>query len=396
MTIGCSNGLSSNHAPAVLGKMDEKGIKELIKKYNNGTIGEQERLMLDMWYLSRAAESKAELAGEAENELSARLTAALPLKPKRRVVRLWPRIAVAVAIALVIASAGIWFFSSRNHAGYGSRANYAGDARPGRTGGTLTLANGKKIYLTDMKAGQLVQESGVTISKTSDGHIVYKVTDADGAAGKAHILETSNGQQIQVILPDGTTVFLNSASRLGFPSSFAGQARREVTFRGEGFFEVSKDKFHPFVVSSPGQQVEVLGTQFNISSYPEDGAVKTTLIEGSVKVSLATGDTRLLKPGEQSIVSGSGIRLEDAETAYVIAWKNGYFMFDNENLGQIMEKLSRWYDVKIEYLDPGLRSRTFFGSISKFEHISTVLSIMERTGVAHFEIRDNTVFIRKN
>ncbi len=375
--------------------MDERQVADLIKKYNEGTLGSDERLAVDMWYLKYASESKAELTKEDESLLSARLKSALPLKHQPVVAKLWPRLAIAVAVATVILSAGIWFFMS----GPLSRTaiNYANDVLPGKTGATLTLANGKKIYISDADTGRIANESGVLISKSADGQIVYEITAAtDQAQTGMNTLETSNGQQAQVKLPDGSVVHLNAASVLRYPFSFAKLDKRKVEFSGEGFFEVEKDASHPFLVKSQGQEIEVLGTHFNISAYPSDLSIKTTLIEGSVKISNEKMESRILKPGQQATVGAGTLAVATVETEYAIAWNKGYFMFDNESLEDIMQKLARWYNIVPEYNDPALKSRVFFGSISKFENISKVLSIMERTNVARFDIRDKKVIISKN
>lgn len=369
--------------------MDEQQIADLIRKYNDDTLERDERLALDMWYLKFAAESESKLDQEREANMVSRLKSALPLAPKPRKVKLWPRIAIAAAALILVVSVGVIFFNSS------PMKHYANDIAPGKMGATLTLANGKKIYITDADTGQLANESGVRIYKSADGQIIYEVKDTGVQGTGLNTLQTSNGQQALVKLPDGSLVQLNAASALKYPFSFAGQSQRLVELSGEGFFEVHKDAAHPFLVKSRQQQVEVLGTAFNISAYPVDEVMKTTLVEGSVKLSSEQSETKVLVPGQQAIVGKASIAVENVEVEYALAWQKGYFMFNNENLEQIMETLARWYNIQPVFDDPSLKKKEFFGSISKFENISKILHVMELTNVASFDIRGNQVIISK-
>jgi transmembrane sensor len=264
--------------------MNSQQAKELLKKYNNGTASEDEKNLVESWFLNlKSNQSDHGLSDEVidrnTNEVWSSLKAHLP----RRSVRLWPRIVAAAAIAVVIFGAGLWYFGDKRISNDGQEI---ADVRPGKNGATLTLANGNKIYISDNKAGKLADESGVSISKTADGQIVYTVVNQDGQSSNAiNTLQTSNGEQTQIRLPDGTVVYLNSASSLRYPASFTKLSKRTVELSGEGYFKVSKDKSHPFIVKTGKQDVEVLGTEFNINSYANEPVIRTTLLEGSVKVS---------------------------------------------------------------------------------------------------------------
>lgn len=372
--------------------MNEQQIAELIRKYNEGTLTQDEKTALDIWYLKFASESTNELSVEKENQMVAMLRSSLPLQYQKPSVKLWPRIVAVAALLAIVVSATFWALKDS-----ATHPQYANDVKPGKTGATLTLANGKKIRIADMKVGQVAVESGVRISKTVDGVITYEVVaDQSSSAGQMNSLETSVGEQAQVKLPDGTLVYLNAASYLKYPSSFAKAPKRNVEFFGEGFFEVNKDSAHPFIVKTADQEVEVLGTQFNINSYAYHPDIKTTLIEGSINISNGEKISKILKPGQQASLSSAGISVEEVETEYVIAWRKGYFMFNNETLEEIMSKLSIWYKIKPIYNDSELKKKVFFGSMSRFENISKVLSVIERTGTARFEIRGNQVIISKN
>lgn len=374
--------------------MDKQQVGDLLKKYNEGTLNPAEKTALDTWYLKYATESNHELSEEQQKELSNRLRSALPLQYPVKSSKLWPFMAAA-AIAVLLLAVGLWFnqsghFFSKNAA----LTVYTNDVLPGKTGATLTLANGTQIDITKLDAGKLASEAGVSISKTADGQIIYEILgQTDLPDNRMNTLQTAIGQQAQIQLPDGSRVYLNAGSSLKYPFSFAGMKKRSVELSGEGFFEVKKEPAHPFTVRTGIQEVEVLGTTFNINTHLKDQDIKTTLIEGSVRIADDAGHTDLLKPGQEATVTSRGIRIADVETEYAIAWKKGYFLFNNESLDVIMQKLALWYNIEPVYEDPSLKDRVFFGSLSKSENISTILHAMERTDVARFEISGKKIII---
>lgn len=299
----------------------------------------------------------------------------------------WGAVAASVAILLSM-GIGIYWYQRQDMEVVSSNdpaPTTTQDIAPGTNRATLVLSNGKIIPLSESQEGiQLVDQH----IRYADGSVVLEETNVQYAT-----LSVPRAGQYQVVLPDGSKVWLNSESSLKYPTAFAGNERR-VELEGEGFFDVSTDPARPFIVSTANQSVEVLGTQFNINNYPEGGVSHTTVLEGSVRIATKKGgETKVLTPGQQAIISTRGIRTRNIETEYVIAWKNGYFMFDNETLGVIMEKLSRWYDVEVVFKDASLKDRTFFGSISRFENISKILNIIARTDVANFDIHDGKIII---
>jgi transmembrane sensor len=209
---------------------------------------------------------------------------------------------------------------------------------------------------------------------------------------------TSHGGTYQVRLSDGTKVWLNATSTLKFPSSFVKSKHRKVELIGEAYFEVEKDKTMPFIVASKGQEVEVLGTHFNVNSYPDEASTKTTLLEGSVQVSVVNAKTlrqvppSILRPGMQFIFTSSGVRiqqLEDPEEA--ISWKSGYFTFNREYLDEVMRKMSRWYSVDVVYKNEQIKSIPFSGTITRFANVSEVLKMLELTGKVKFTIEGKNI-----
>lgn len=270
---------------------------------------------------------------------------------------------------------------------------------PGKEGATLVLADGRKILLSDASKGELANESGVVISKNAEGTLVYSVRNIEGnkaGAGQKksyNMLSTARGEQYQVRLPDSSMVWLNAASKLKFPSSFNALKERRVELSGEAYFEVAKNKKQPFVVQTRDQEVKVLGTHFNVSSYVDEPNAVTTLLEGSVHVS-GYGKVKVLKPGERAVRTGTQIKVSEADLSEDMAWKNGNFYFNNEGIASIMRQISRWYDVDIIYQGE-LTDEKFYGTISRSKNINQVLNVLEKTRSVHFKIEGRRILIMK-
>lgn len=312
------------------------------------------------------------------------------IKPKS--YPLWKKWSIAAAAVLLIAAGGL--FISQNTSEVVEIVN-AKDISPGGNNAILILANGQKVDLTGVANGGVVSQSGIKVVKKVDGQIVYEISDVDGkaASDQYNTIETPIGGQYQVNLSDGTKVWLNSGSSLRYPVKFVGDYRN-VELKGEGYFEVATNKAMPFKVKNARQTVEVLGTHFNIAAYTDEPVVKTTLLEGVVKVSAGKANA-LLKPGQQSKLDGSKINVIDhVDLEDVVAWKNGYFKF-NESLENIMSKISRWYGVEVVYQtmpDPGL---TYSGKISRSRNISAVLKIIGFNSDVRFKIDGKKVYVIK-
>jgi hypothetical protein len=307
--------------------------------------------------------------------------------------------AIAAVFILVVSAAAILFINrNRTAPPTATTKPVASDALPGRDRALLTLANGNTIVLDNAK-GQIVQQ-GQLIVTNNNGQLDYH-----GSSGKIeyHTLTTPRGGQYTLQLPDGTNVWLNAASSISYPTAFTGN-RREVTITGEAYFEVvpltpkGGQKKIPFIVkvltpSGDGGEVEVLGTHFNINSYSDDGSIKTTLLEGKVKVinrQLAIGNgqqTAILHPGEQATLSGvEGTTNHKLQTTnkidieQIMAWKNGSFNFEHQSFAAAMKQLSRWYDVDIVY-ESQVPSINLGGEMKRDLKLSQVLKGLGRVGV---------------
>jgi len=283
---------------------------------------------------------------------------------------------------------------------------YKNDIKPGGNKAILTLADGTKITLDEASAGTLTKQGNTTIIKLDDGRLAYNPQSISKLSSKAvlyNTLTTPRGGQYCVTLPDGTVVWLNASTSLKFPIAFNGNERR-VEIHGEAYFEVAKNETMPFIVKAGNEEIKVLGTHFNVSAYADDKLIKTTLLEGSVEISLRnktqneSDNTKItLKPGQQSQLDiDNNLNVVDANLKEAIAWKNGYFFFRDENIESIMAKIARWYDVKVIY-EANTENLNFTGNISRAENISEVLCILEKTDAAiHFKIENKTVTILSN
>jgi ferric-dicitrate binding protein FerR (iron transport regulator) len=200
-------------------------------------------------------------------------------------------------------------------------------------------------------------------------------------------VRTPRGGTYQVVLPDGSKVWLNAGSSLTFPKKFDKQAR-VVMLTGEAYFEIAKNPAQPFRVLTIGQHVTVLGTHFNVNAYRDELAPRTTLVEGSVNVSWAN-QTAILKPGQQAVMLNKSFKISKVNVDEVLSWKNGKFKFSNESIESLMRKISRWYDVDIEYRGE-ITKEKFGGQVSKFSKVSDILEVLQLTGYVHFKIEDPT------
>lgn len=262
----------------------------------------------------------------------------------------------------------------------------------------LHLGNGDIIHLDTLQ--QTITQGEVSLHKTDDRRLAYSGQLAGknkSLSGKVvyNEIEVPRGGEFDLVLSDGTVVWLNAESRLRYPVEFTG-GERKVVLEGEAYFQVKKNPDLPFRVEIRNQIVEVLGTEFNVSGYENEENIYTTLVEGKVKVETAGGDMALL-PGEQCILSGENGAMEkrQVDVEKVISWKKGRFILEEQNLEQIMQKLARWYDISVFYQNAGLKDKVFKGSVPRYADLQQVLDILEKTGEVHFNIQDRTVIVRE-
>jgi transmembrane sensor len=305
---------------------------------------------------------------------------------------LWPKIAAA---AVLILSLGLYWWSGRDHSPIAQQSAPAiqlADLPPGGNKAVLTLGDGSSIMLDSAKNGNLASQGNTSVTKSKKGELIYNASGSTDQAVVFNSIATPKGGQYHIILPDGSKVWLNAASSLRFPTSFTGKERK-VEMTGEVYFEVAHNAKMPFVVKTNDTEIAVLGTHFNVMAYADEKVLKTTLLEGSVKVS-KSGRSAILSPGQQvSIknISGNISVADNIDTEKEIAWKNGYFQFQDDNLANIMRQISRWYDIDVTYEgNPG--NETFTGRLPRNANVSKVLKILSLSDVK-FRFEEKSIIV---
>jgi len=332
------------------------------------------------------------LSEEEEHDI-----APIQKKPKFSIV--WPYWAAACLFIFVCSMMYIWQQKTSNPRGpmdlTGIQDTLRDAVQPGGNSATLRLADGTLLQLKKQASGIVMGDHITYENGESVGTTIYDKQGTGVDPSKVLLeLTTPLGGMYQITLPDGTKVWLNAASSLKYPMSFA-KNERKVTLVGEAFFEVTKDRSRPFKVLSKGQEIEVLGTEFNVNAYPENESIKTTLITGKVKLSNDNHalPPMYLKPGQQSInTDGRDIRIANVDVAPYIAWKEGLFYFDETPISDALRQIGRWYNVEVRYKS-NLPQTHFYGRIKRSKPLREVLEVLEESGL-RFELskdRGNTI-----
>lgn len=318
------------------------------------------------------------------------------IKPVRIIFTL-RRMAVAASAVFMLGLATYFLLFDKNvkNAETGTatqQPRFKNDIPPGGNKAILTLADGSTIILDSASNGSLTKQGASKIIKLANGELVYK-------AGSQYTemvynkISTPKGGQYRLTLADGSKVWLNAASSLRYPASFSG-GERKVELTGEAYFEVAKNTTMPFKVKAAGMEVRVLGTHFNINAYDDEATIKTTLLEGAVKITKGN-KVQPLSPGQQAEINPAGeIKLLlSADTEETMAWKNGQFVFTGNDIQSVMRQLEKWYDIDVAY-SGALTREEFVGIISRNVNISQILNMLEKTRTVHFEINDRKVIVK--
>ncbi|WP_164109925.1 MULTISPECIES: FecR family protein [Sphingobacterium] len=317
-----------------------------------------------------------------------------PISVRMKVFKI-VRIAAVACLAVIISTTMVWMHHQEQEPKLSDDKVINSLITPGKTGATLTLADGTRINLTESENGELSTQKGVSIKKGNNGQLTYIVegdVDLNNRSEGINTLSTDNGETYRIQLPDGSQVWLNAASNLSFSSNLLRDGQRTVRLKGEAYFEVTKDKKHPFVVETNNQNVEVLGTHFNITAYEDKAQIATTLLEGKVRVHSANKSV-LLKPGQQALSDNGKLQIKTLPSPQqMVAWKNGEFSFDNLTLHEIMMQISRWYDVEISYA-PHVSDPGFGGTIKRSKSIDEVLKALEKTQGIKFKIEGRRIHV---
>ncbi len=373
-------------------------INELFASLKNAELEEehttlaQQAAMLAGTGLTPDAEQQAAVWQQLLQQAEGLKTSPDPatLQPVRSIhfLRKW---SWAAAIIIVTLGVGTYFFTTnKKNATTPPVALTPVDIAPGKNGAILTLADGTQVLLDSLGNGIIATENGAQIL-LNDNSVSYKQDATNGKEIVYNTMSTPKGRQFRVSLPDGTQVWLNSASSLRYPTVFSGKERK-ITLTGEGYFEVAKNKKMPFKVNINNKaEVEVLGTQFNVNAYDNEKSIAATLLEGSIKVAKGK-ESSTIKPGEQVQVTERISTPQKADLEKVMAWKNNLFNFENAKLDEIMRQLERWYDIDVVY-EKGVPNVALTGEITRGVTLNELLTALEKLGVRYKrEGRKLTIF----
>lgn len=379
--------------------MSREEFLQILEKYRKGCATEEEEAFLLAYYeLFESGQERTDLkdAGQVrrlkesiKSEIDLRATALTEVGSGGSKQRMLYRYAAGLAAATFLIVSSLYFFESRKPGHLAkisprARVQERGRIVPGSYQATLTLGNGEIVRLNDQQTGLIREQDGVSVQKPENGHLVYKTGKITNAAN--HTVSTPKGGQYQLTLSDGTRIWLNAATSIRFPAVFS-DTIRSVELCGEAYFEVAHDAGRPFQVRSDGQLITVLGTRFNLAAYSDEPATRTTLLEGKVKVMTTsphgqerTGEGKILKPGQQSLLTGGLMQIANVDPENSVAWKNGYFRFDKADIRSVMRQIARWYDVEVEYRGK-VGADLFAGEIKRDEDIANVLRIIQLNNV---------------
>lgn len=378
----------------------------LFKKWDRQPLSATEQALLDDWLAESPSNEEALIAFEQENwadaelknwertnaeEIWNRSRTDMPAKPVHRVhfrYRWW----AAAAVVLVLLSVAVYRWALQKQPEeivIAKTEHKQTQIQPGKDGAVLTLADGQQIVLDSAQNGEISKQYGSSVV-LQDGKLIYNPTGNSTGEIAYNLMSTPKGRQFNMTLSDGTRVWLNAASSIRYPTIFAGK-QRTVEITGEAYFEVAKNAEMPFHVRiNKGSEIEVLGTQFNVNAYDNERTMKTTLLQGSVKVT-ANGNNVVLKPGQQAQSAASIKVLNNIDTDKIMAWKNGLFNFEGAKLEEVMNQLERWYDIEVEY-EKGVPDIYFEGGMSKNIQLSDLLTILEKSKV-HFRVEGRKLIV---
>jgi hypothetical protein len=313
----------------------------------------------------------------------------LPLKKRNT---LW-----WAAAAVIILTGSVLFFNRPSRPDSITKQDNASPVQvisPGKDGAILTLADGRKIVLDSLNNGLVAMQSGAKV-ELENGQLLYKKEATDDEVIAYNTISTPRGRQFQLLLPDGSRVWMNAASTLRFPTKFTTKERR-VELTGEAYFEIAKaseqNGFAPFIAAVNDMDVKVLGTHFNIKGYSDEPQIKTTLLEGAVSINKPGIQTVRLAPGQQAVVAANqGIEVHETDTEEQVAWINNIFHFNNEEITSVMKQVERWYNVEVVF--QSLPTKHFTGMISRKSDVESLLKKLEMTGGMHFRMEGRKIIL---
>jgi transmembrane sensor len=369
--------------------------EELIRKYLMGTTTMEEEALLESWYVA-TANLQPTMPGEVDyhrigKEILKPLRAEQLGKPAITCpIRRWPRAAAATLLFVSIAS--LFFFQKSSKPRVAQYRPIENDIPPARAQAVLTLLDGQTIAVND--DSDTLARQGTTIIRSLNGELAYSTSHPSAQQGRRIVyntLTTGPGEHYALVLSDGTKVWLNVASSITYPIVFNGNERR-VKVSGEAYFEIAHNPKQPFRVEVKDQVIEDIGTHLNINAYDDEPSIKTTLLEGGIKVTKGPASA-ILTPGQQATIrpEDHSFQLKQVDASEAIAWKNGYFYFDRADIQTVMRELARWYNVRVVYKGK-LTKRTFRGKVYRNINGSEALGILAYFG-AHFHVEGKTITV---
>lgn len=384
--------------------MDNHIFKKLLEKYANGQeLSPEEQALLREGYdhilneehsvvdndpsLEPDEKRGIELRQKIDQRIAVRRTRRLQFRSLSRIAA-----SLVLGFGLLWGAYWIWWNGTQDEQQLVQQI----EILAGENKAKLTLADGSVISLDDAQNGTIATQGGVHIEKDADGNIRYRKGGNEEISTLAmNTIATPNGGQYRIVLPDGSVAMLNAASSLSYPVRFTEKERR-VKMTGEIYFEIAKatdgnKKRIPFFVETDKQEVQVLGTHFNVNAYSNETAIRTTLVEGSVKVRSDNGQTALLKPGQQAVLAKE-LDVQQADIQQQLAWVNGDFVFRGETLESVVRQVERWYDVEVEY-PPHIGKLRFNGMVSRSQPLSAIIKMIQSTKKAKVTIKERRLIV---
>ncbi|NGM61773.1 DUF4974 domain-containing protein [Sphingobacterium sp. SGG-5] len=367
---------------------EEKYYRKLVEGYLNKTLTKRELIV----FFDLLAQGKLDFY--LEEDMVANFPAELDFPTKHFPIKYtWAAIAAVVLIVM-----GVTFYLNNTAIITPDKvASVATAVQPGGDHAILTLSNGEQIILDNSAQEENIQDGSMSIINNVEGRLQYDLSKvdlrgipADQLADKYHTIETPRGGTYQIILPDGSKIWLNSLSKIKFPLVFD-QNERIVEMEGEVFFDVAKNKNQPFIVRSKGQEITVLGTSFNVNAYSDEPFTRTTLLTGKIELR-GTNSKIKLNPGEEVLNTGTNLKIQNADIEQATAWKDGFFRFDKIDIHTLMRQVSRWYNVNIKYVGP-VSDERFVGKIKRSEDINELLKIFNQGGM-NIVLNGRTILVK--
>jgi transmembrane sensor len=376
--------------------MNKQDILALLARYESGACTPEEQKFLEDWYAHRLSSYDWNWENEEERttiylSLQQRVWDRIYPQPKvRRPVWHW----VAAASFVIASVVGAWWWSLNQP--FSTEQFYVQSAvTPGSQAAQLTLEDGKTIRIDEMKTGEVYRSDGVLIKKLSTGELIYEVQEdalKQQDMARFNTISIPRGGQFQFLLPDGSKVWLNSATSITYPIAFVGE-ERTVTLLGEAYFEIKENPSKPFRVKANHTDVVVTGTRFNVSAFPTNDEVLVTLASGGVQIEKESA-MKTLTPGQQSTTSASvsGINIRQIDVDYALAWVEGQFLFEDQTIQAIMEDVARWYNVDVVYTGKA-HTKRFGGTYSRNKSLEDLLQHLESLSSIRFKVEERRVTV---